>query len=169
MKVTNAQIEEMIANIAGTTAIPIYKQLKGKKNVNEFLIAEKLKLPINQLRNIMYKFENYSLLSSTRKKDRKKGWYIYFWTLKQEKIKEIVIKLKKQRLKKLKQRIEQEQKQDYFICPKKCIRINYEEAMENSFKCTECGLLLEKEDNQKIINKIKRKIKSLEKELNQIK
>jgi len=166
MKVTNTQIEDMITVIAGPAGIQIYKQLKGKENINEFIIAEKLKMPINQLRNIMYKFESYNLLSSTRKKDRKKGWYIYFWTFNLDKAQEVVLKLKKERLNFLKRKTNDEQEQDFFSCPKKCHRIPYQEAMENSFKCTECGMLLEQEDNTLILNRMKKEIQALEKELN---
>ena len=64
MKVLNKHVEEMISRIsANPLGIKIYKQLKNKENVNEFLIAEKLKVPINQLRNVMYKFDNYNLIS----------------------------------------------------------------------------------------------------------
>ena len=165
MKITIKQVEEMISTIAGPLGIQVYKQLKNKEDVNEFLIAEKLKLPINQLRNIMYKFDNYNLISSTRKKDRKKGWYIYFWTFNLGKAKEIVVKLKKERIAFLTRKLEEEQGEDFFICPKKCTRLGYEEAMENNFKCTECGFLLEQEDNRKIINRMKKEIKELEQEL----
>jgi len=48
-------LEEIVENIAGSQAREIVKLLEGKKDVNEFLIAKKLKLTINQTRNILYK------------------------------------------------------------------------------------------------------------------
>ena len=71
----------IVEDIAGKQATEIVKLLIGKKDVNEFLIAKKLKLTINQTRNILYKLSDSGLVSFTRKKDKRKGWYIYFWTL----------------------------------------------------------------------------------------
>ena len=46
--------------------------LYGKANVNEFLIAKKLNVTINQARNILYKLGDEGLVSFIRKKDKKK-------------------------------------------------------------------------------------------------
>ena len=89
MKIQQKDMEDMIVEISGKEALPVYKLLKGKDNVNEFIIANKLKISINQIRNILYKFEQYNLVSSSRKKDRKKGWYIYFFTFNQKQAEEV--------------------------------------------------------------------------------
>jgi len=80
LKLSQKQIEELIFEISGNDGLSVYKLLKDKIDVNEFAIAEKLKLTINQIRNIFYKFQAYNLVTSISKKDRKKGWYIYFFT-----------------------------------------------------------------------------------------
>src|SRR3989338_4521477 len=75
-------IREVIESIAGAHAVGIVSLLYGKKNINEFLIAKKLKLNINQTRNILYKLSDEGLVSFIRKKDKKNGgWYTYYWTL----------------------------------------------------------------------------------------
>ncbi|MDH3382265.1 MAG: hypothetical protein OEL54_06130, partial [Flavobacteriaceae bacterium] len=43
-----------------------------------------------------------------RKKDKKKGWYIYYWTLDLKRVKHLVFELKKKRLEKLKERVGRE-------------------------------------------------------------
>src|SRR3989338_2721808 len=91
MNIISKDIEHMIRKISGDLGLSFYKALKGKENINEFDIAESLKVTINQLRNIIYKFDEYSLLSTTRKKDRKKGWYIYFLTFREDEAKKVVI------------------------------------------------------------------------------
>ena len=45
----------------------------SNKHVNEFIIAKKLDLTINQTRNVLYKLADEGLVSSIRKKDKKKG------------------------------------------------------------------------------------------------
>ena len=65
-------LNEIVASIAGKPASEVVNILFGKKNINEFIIAKKLKLTINQTRNILYKLSDAGLVGSTRKKDRRK-------------------------------------------------------------------------------------------------
>ena len=53
MSLTQTQIQELVTSIAGVEALTVCKFLEGKENVNEFAIAEQLKMPINDLRNIL--------------------------------------------------------------------------------------------------------------------
>ena len=71
----------VIEDLINKQSVEIIDLLAGKKNVNEFSIAKNLNLTINQTRNILYKLSDFGLVSFIRKKDKRKGWYIYFWTL----------------------------------------------------------------------------------------
>jgi len=75
----NKILKEIVVITVGKQAEPIADLLETNKHVNEFIIAKKLDLTINQTRNILYKISNYGLISSKREKDKKKGWYTYFW------------------------------------------------------------------------------------------
>ncbi|MBI5391637.1 hypothetical protein HZB00_01410 [Candidatus Woesearchaeota archaeon] len=165
MKTTQKQLEDMILAIGGEEALPVYKALHGKENVNEFLLAAKLKMTINQLRNTLYKFDAYNLVSSTRKKDRKKGWYIYFWTFNEGRADEVVLRLKREKLELLRKQLEREESHQFYLCPSKDIRTTLENAMEMEFICPECGQLLALEDNGRNLNRIKKDIWTLEKEI----
>src|SRR3989344_9542204 len=79
-------LKKILKDLAGAKAEKLVDILYGKKNVNEFIIAKKLNLTINQARNVLYKLGDEGLVKFIRKKDSKKGgWYIYFWTLETEK------------------------------------------------------------------------------------
>ena len=65
--------------IVGSQAEGLVDILKSDKFVNEFLIAKKLGIEINQARNLLYKLSDNGLVEFTRKKDKKKGWYTYGW------------------------------------------------------------------------------------------
>ena len=73
-------LKKVVENTAGIEAVRIVDLLYGKKDVNEFLIAKKLALTINQTRNLLYRLSHLGIITSIRKKDKRKGWYIYFWT-----------------------------------------------------------------------------------------
>src|SRR3989344_7391881 len=75
-------LKSIVEHVTNKQSAEIVDLLADKKDVNEFIIAKKLGLTINQTRNILYKLSDFGLVSFIRKKDRKKGWYIYFWTLK---------------------------------------------------------------------------------------
>jgi len=168
MKIKQKYIEDMIFNISGNEGLAIYRILKNKQNINEFDIAAKLKLTINQIRNLIYKFEKYNLVSSTRKKDRKKGWYIYFFTFNEKEAEKVVLKLKEQRIKKLENLFELETAHEFYACPNQCIRMTLENAMENNFMCHECNSLLQPEKKDKNTAKVKKDLEMLKKELIEI-
>ncbi len=168
MKITQKSIEDAIGEIAGKEGILVYKILKDKENVNEFIIAEKLKLTINQIRNIIYKFEQYNLINSTRKKDRKKGWYIYFFTLNKKQVEDLVLQLKKNKIGILKKQLDRESANEFYTCPNKCMRLTIENAMERQFMCSECGTLLEPEDKEKNVSRVKKFIKDLEEDMTKL-
>src|SRR3989344_5066575 len=73
-------IIEILTHVAGESAGKIVDLLNEKKDVSEFIIAKKLGLTINQTRNLLYRLSHLGILTSIRRKDKRKGWYIYFWT-----------------------------------------------------------------------------------------
>jgi len=161
-------IDDAIIEISGLEGLDIYNILKNKENFNEFNIAEKLNLTINQIRNLMYKFEQYNLTTSTRKKDRKKGWYIYFYTLNEKQIENTVLQLKREKIKILQRQFDRENSHDFYYCSNKCIRLPIENAMEHNFTCTECGSLLIPEEKEKNIAKIKKLMDDVQKNLEEL-
>ena len=162
MRLTTKTINYVIQNVAGSEAIDIVSFLKGKNNVSEFDIAESLKIDIKIVRILLYRLFKYNLVSSTRKKDKKKGWYIYYWTLNTNQIKHVFLDIQKHKLIRLKERLDREKNSLFFICENKCIRLNFDQAVNFNFKCPECGSLMRQENNQKKIEHIKKEIKTLE-------
>jgi len=54
-----------------------------------------------------------------------------------------------------------EEKVNYFVCPDECARISSEDALENDFKCPECGNILNHQDNDKTIKFLRNKVREL--------
>jgi|TARA_B100001971_G_scaffold125192_1_gene115273 transcription initiation factor TFIIE subunit alpha len=165
MKLTHEDIEDLMREIYGKEILPLVQLLKGRKNVNEFKIAEKLELTINQTRNMFYKLQDRGLIISTRKKDKKKGWYVYYWTFNDKEAKKLIVDHRNMKLHVLRRALSKEQEIVHFICKDNHVRIRYEEALEQDFRCPECGELLIEEDKDKILRKMKSDIKTLEKEV----
>lgn len=168
IRITPKIVEFVISNTAGSDCIPLYKYLKGKKNISEFVLAEKLKTEINVMRNMLYRMYNNNLVHFIRKKDKQKGWYIYYWTFNPKQIKFLLKSIKMKRLEMLKDRLTREADTHFYSCPDKHLRLDFEKATEYNYKCPECGDLLELVDNKEMIREIKKEISELEKYIKKI-
>ena len=94
MKLTDAFIEELASELAGHDTVQIVRALLYKENVSEFTLAEELNKTVNQVRNMLYRLNNFNLVDFTRKKDKTKGWYIYYWTFEKPKAVELTVDMK---------------------------------------------------------------------------
>ncbi len=157
------KVEQLALQIGGEIARQIVLFLiKNGENISEFVIAENLKVEINVIRKTLYMLQENNLVHSMRKKDKKKGWYIYYWTFDENQAKIMIERLKKERINSLKKRLELESETTYYTCSKKCIRMTFEHALENNFTCPVCDKVLKEIDNKKQINLIKKELELLE-------
>jgi len=158
-------LENLIEELAGEETGRIANILFNKRDVNEFLIARKMELTINQVRNILYKLSNHGLVSFIRKKDNKKGWYIYFWTLDTEKCLVLIEKSLTSKINKHDSMLDSRMSDRYYVCKPCGIEVKEEQALENGFSCEECAEVYELSDNSPYIRDIKAKITRTKKEL----
>jgi transcription factor E len=161
-------LKNLVEQMAGQGAGKIVDILFDKSDINEFLIAKKMDLTINQVRNILYKLSAEGLVVFTRKKDKRKGWYIYFWTLNSEKcLLKLELELVK-RLSELKGLLNLRETKRYYLCKNCNIEVTEEVALEHDFACEECAEIYTLLDNTLHINDLKLKIAKNEKALEEI-
>lgn len=158
-------INDAMQSIAGKPAIGLAEILYGKRDVNEFLIAKKINLTINQIRNILYKLLEAGIISFTRKKDKKKAWYTYFWTLDIIKSLEVLENMIKKERDNYKKQLALRETKRFYICKHCSIEVSEETALLNDFTCTECGNVYELNEDAKIITEIKNNIARTEKNI----
>lgn len=164
-KLSSKEIDDLIINLIGEEVMPLVAQLKNKVNVSEFKLAENLNITVNQVRNMLYRMHQHNLVTFIRKKDKKKGWYIYYWTLNEAYLREALLNFMRRKLEDFRQKLEKEVIGNYFICPNKCTRLALEQAMEQEFRCQECGELMQQQDNSRTIDNLKARINELEEEI----
>lgn len=155
-------LKDIVISVAGPNASKIVDLLYGKKNVNEFLISKKLKLTINQTRNILYKLADEGLVSFVRKKDAKKGgWYTYFWTLNSGKslsrFKENLMKL----IAEANLQLESKRKSRFYHCPNCSLDFEEENALLNNYTCPECGEAMQLKDNKEFVQDLEKNVEKL--------
>ena len=169
MRLTQKKIEEILLGLLGENGLPLVKQLIGKENVSEFDLAKKTKKDIKVVRKMLYILYNHHLVGFTRKKDKQKGWYIYYWTLLPESIRFSYFKMKRDLLERLKSQLEIEKKELFFVCPQNCVRLNFDQSIDFEFHCPECGELITQDDSEEKIKELEKKVKETETELNKLK
>ncbi|MAH45710.1 hypothetical protein CMI37_07760 [Candidatus Pacearchaeota archaeon] len=158
-------LHNLVEELAGVDTGRIVDILFNKKDVNEFLIAKKMELTINQVRNILYKLSADGLVTFIRKKDKRKGWYIYYWTLKTEKC---LVKLEQSLISKiadLESLLESRETKRFYVCKACDIEVSEETALENGFTCEECAEVYALQDNAQSIKETKAQILRREREL----
>lgn len=165
MKVSTKLVEDVVAEVAGPDTVELVRAIKNKKNISEFKIAEMLSLDVNIIRNMLYRLYDNNLIAFVRRKDKKKGWYIYYWTFNPKRIKQLYIDVRKKKLDKLRDRLTREKANYFFSCSTRCMRVDFDQATEFEYKCPECGQLMSQEDNSQKINEIEGEIAKIEGEL----
>ncbi|MBS3092724.1 hypothetical protein J4466_04890 [Candidatus Pacearchaeota archaeon] len=161
-------LRDIAAMVAGKNAGQIVDLLSDKKNVNEFIIAKKLGLTINQARNILYKLSDEGLVSFIRKKDRKKGWYTYFWTFNTDKALILLQKHISKEIEQLEYQLKSREQKRFYICKTCNTEVTEETALLHNFICPECGEVYELNDNKKAISEINSSINRLRRQLEEI-
>src|SRR3989344_927679 len=162
MRLTTKKIEEILVGLLSEEGLPLIRELAGKSNVSEFYLAARTKKDIKIIRKMLYILYNFNLVGFTRKKDKQKGWYIYYWTLLPESIKFNYFKMKRELLERLKHQLVQEEKELFFVCPKDCVRLDFDQSIGFEFHCPECGELITQDDSQNKIAELKERINEIE-------
>jgi len=159
-------LKDVVATIAGSNSVGVVDLLYGTQNVNEFLIAKKLKMTINQTRNILYKLGEEGLVSFIRKKDKKNGgWYTYFWTLDTGRSLQVLKGRIESDLDSLRAQISSKQAKQFYYCPNCGLEISEENALLHDFTCPECGEVFVAKDNTEYLNGLNKNIEDLGKKL----
>ena len=154
---------QFVHNVSGAEGLTVLSYLfKIGKEIDEFTLADKVKLQINFVRSLLYKLYEYKFVSFSRERDKKKGWFIYSWLAHPERLKEILLREKDKKVANLK--LQAMDAQQIFYCASCNQNHSYVDAMEYMFFCSKCGTQLEAIETDKIKQKINQKIAQILKE-----
>lgn len=158
----DAQTTFVVKELVGDHALQIINFLQDKEKISEFIIAEELGMEINETRNILYKLLEHNIVTFLRKKDRIKGWYICYWDCNPGMVPYLQHKILVEKQAKMQERLNQEEEGQYFICKNTCSRMTFELAVEQNFKCTECGQIMQEQDNTRTKEFLRERISDLD-------
>ena len=152
----------LLAELVGANSLDIVSELINENELDEFSLAERLGMDVKMVRKILYKLYDQRLVRFRRIKDEETGWYIYLWKFDENRLKSLIERVRREKVKKIREQLEYEKSHQFFMCENGCTRLTFEEAMENGFVCPHCGSKLEFFDNSKIIKQLEEHLKELE-------
>ncbi len=162
--------EETLINIArvlgGDDGVRIIGILSEHKNITVEELAETTGIQINDVRKLLYRFYNHSLITNRRFRDKETGWFIFQWSLQPELVEAYVTSTKQKILRKLETRLDYELTHEFYHCGNpQCPNTTFEVAMDTVFHCPHCNEALHRVDNNPIIEFLEKKIAEIKEEL----
>ncbi|MCW1301076.1 MAG: hypothetical protein QW507_00460 [Candidatus Nanoarchaeia archaeon] len=158
----NEEIQDFLERIVGREGMEVVKILFEKGLVNEFKLAEMVNKEINDVRTILYKLYAHRLVTFSRKRERRRGWWIYSWEINFDRLFHLLKREKIKKLEMLRKRIAEEGSIQIFECPKCELRMGYEKALENLFTCPKCNVVLREKSLEKIEKELEEGLKRIE-------
>jgi len=161
-------LKEAVSTVVGKASEDIAELLNSKKHVNEFLVSKKMNITINQTRNLLYRLADKGLVSSIRKKDKRKGWYTYFWKI--EILKNLIYlkELVEKRRGIIREQINNRETKQYYICERCNLEFDEAQALLMNFTCNECGGVFALEENSKLLKDLAKNLERYNKTLQEI-
>ena len=165
MRLTGKAVDQVVAELAGERVVPLVCLLRRRKQLSEIVLAQYMKSEINEVRGLLYRLHNSNLVSFVKKKDKKKGWYVYYWTFNDKRMRFLVEKSKERRLKTLERMLSLEESERFFSCGNGCMRLDFEKTIDLRFQCPECGSILQQDENSGRVSSLKEEIQRIAAEL----
>lgn len=127
--------------------------------------SDAIRIALKEVRKSLYKLNERSLARYRRVRDKETGYFVYYWSPIWERIRDLIISRRKQTIKRLKQRLDYEQRNLLYVCEEGHTPVTFSDAFELGFICNVCSQELAQKENEKTISILKKKIAELEKVL----
>lgn len=161
MNIPKLILKSVVKKKLGEDCYNLILLLYKNGEMSEFVIADELKEDVNVIRNKIYRLQKFNLVKSLKKKDKERGWYVYFWTLIPEGFFYLYQKTLKEEIEELEKKIKNKKERQFLICKNHCVVLSYEDGLLSNYMCPECGAPLELCDNDKEITKLEKKLEKV--------
>jgi len=159
-------LRKMANIIGGEDAVRVVMALKDMGEATDDQILAKTTIKLNDVRKILFKLYDHSIVQCDRIRDEKTGWIIFHWRLQPDQLESFIRNYKRRIRKILEIRLNYEMSHDFYYCyTPTCSKVTFEDAMELVFRCPNCSNSLQHFDNSSIINVLDKRVKQLDKEL----
>jgi len=120
-------------------------------------LMENLKLPAADLRRLIYKMQDYNLVSQIAVKEGDEGVKRVYWRLNRETAKSFLMKKLEELKSIIERRRQEEEVNEYYVCAADPthIRISFDEAVsklsDEGMTCPVCGAMLEPQPRSRVL------------------
>lgn len=153
---------KVLTDFGGEDAIKLAKVLMGinDEEITDEKLADLSKVKLNVVRKILYILNENKLTSFRRVRDKRSGWFVYYWRPQFDALNDLLDERKKEVLEKLEARMHFEEDNLFFKCRTGCApRYKYIDAMDNNFVCPVCHTgILDQDRKTEVVNYLKEKI-----------
>ncbi len=164
--VNNETLNNIARVLGGDDGVRIIGVLSERRNITVEEMTEITEIQINDVRKLLYRFYNHSLVTNRRFRDKETGWFIFQWSLQPELVEAYVTSTKQKILRKLESRLEYELTHEFYHCgTPQCPNTTFEVAMDTVFHCPHCNEPLHRVDNNPVIEFLEKKVAEIKEEL----
>ena len=161
--ITDDILRKVANTIGGEDAVKVVMALKELGEATDDQLLPKTEMKLNNIRKMLFKLYNHSIVQCSNSRDKDTGWFIFRWRLQPDQVEGFINNQKRRILKILKSRLEYEEKYDFYYCyTPECRKITFEDAVELIFRCPTCGKALQHYDNSAMVKVLADKIEQLE-------
>ncbi len=154
------QLNDFVREIAGEEGLQIISCI-GPTEITDETIEQSTKMKIAEIRSVLNHLHSYGLVEYKREKNMQTGWFTYTWKLNTNRALQNFITMKKKEYDTLKMKLAQGEGAQIYRCQKSCSGLEFEKAMEHSFKCPACNCRLNIVDQEEELKKLEGKINTL--------
>jgi transcription initiation factor TFIIE subunit alpha len=148
-------------NLVGEEGFKVVEKMP-EYEVTDEKIAEVTGVLLNIVRRTLFILYENRLAFYRRVRDTDSGWLTYLWRLDLGNLDSQLELESKKILKNLKLKLEFEDGKVFYTCKNQCSRFLFETAADLEFICPICAEDLEYQDNESLINALKKRISKLE-------
>lgn len=161
--ITDEILSKVAKVIGGEDAVKVLMALKELKEATDDQLLPKTEMKLNDIRKMLFKLHNHSIVQCNSSRDKDTGWFIFRWRLQPDQVEGFINNQKRRILKILKSRLEYEEKNEFYYCyMPECSKITFDDAVELIFRCPTCGKALQHYDNGAMVKALADKIEQLE-------
>ncbi len=154
----NKNVREILLKYFEEGCVDILPELNDY--IGDEIVSNKKNMKAPIIRKWLNLMHDKSIVEFNRTKDKKTGWFTYFWKIRPDKVVEFTVSDINKEIEKLTKEIE-EIKAHNFVCD--CKTWTSTEALESDFVCQECEKVVMEKDDDKLIAEMENKKKVLEK------
>ncbi len=155
-------VDSFVNEVAGKEGLKIVSCI-GCEEVTDEKIEKQTKMKIAEIRSVLNHLHSYGLVEYKREKNLQTGWFTYTWKLNTNRALQNFVTIKKREYKQYKARLENGDGAQIYKCSKNCGGIEFEKAIEYSFRCPDCKGKLNIVNQEEEMKELEEKIEFLQK------